>query len=114
MDSLVKKKPFRPLNNISELSSLEATLDEMPVATPTAEPTFTMAAPPFHFPLPMPGLEGTPLFKGYNITDFIERFEFFYENYSVPDRKATLLKYYDSARREIITSLAEYDNKSKT
>jgi hypothetical protein len=114
VDSPVKKKPFRPSNNTSEPSSSEATLDETPVATPTAEPTFTMAAPPFRFPLPMPGSEGTPLFKGYNVTDFIERFEFFCENYSVPDRKATLPKYCDSARREIVTSLAEYDDKSKT
>jgi hypothetical protein len=79
-----------------------------------AKPTFIITTPPFHFPLLILGLEGTPLFEGYNITDFIECFEFFYENYLVPNYKATFLKYYNSAYREIITSLAKYKDKSKT
>jgi hypothetical protein len=75
---------------------------------------FIITTPPFYFPLLILGSEGTPLFKGYNITNFIERFKFFYENYLVPDCKETLLKYYNSTYKEIITSLTKYKDKSKT
>jgi len=86
----------------------------MLVITLIVKPIFIIATPPIYFPLPILGLEGTPLFKSYNITNFIKRFKFFYKNYLVPNYKATLLKYYNSAYKEIITSLAKYKDKSKT
>ena len=103
------------LNNILELSSLDATsLNKILVVTLIAKLIFIITTPPFYFPLLILGLEGTPLFKGYNIINFIKRFKFFYKNYLVYNYKATLLKYYNSAYKEIITSLAKYKDKSKT
>jgi hypothetical protein len=77
----------------------------------TPQPTADMST--FRFPMPVPGSEGMPYFSGANITEFLERFEELCDEYQVVDRKAKLPRYCDSARREIVKSLPEWESGAK-
>jgi Aspartyl protease len=70
----------------------------------------------FRFPLPMPGSEGTPIFAGFNITDFLERYDDLCDTYAVEakDKKTKLLRYCDAAHKEIVKSLPEFIETDKT
>jgi hypothetical protein len=48
-----------------------------------------------HFPMPTPGLPGTPYFKGANITDFLETFIELYKDYNIKQNnlKTKVIKY---------------------
>jgi hypothetical protein len=80
---------------------------DTPLAT-TPQSIANMSA--FRFPMPVPGSEGMPCFSGANITEFLERFDELCEEYQVVDRKAKLPRYCDSARREIVKSLPEWES----
>jgi hypothetical protein len=67
----------------------------------------------FRFPMPVPGSEGMPYFSGANITEFLERFDELCDEYQVVDRKAKLPRYCDSARREVVKSLPEWESGAK-
>ncbi len=114
IDSPAKKKLSREPETTSEE---DTPIRSTPTDTPTAEPTapFTMASmQPIRFPMPMPGSEGTPCFSGYNVTEFIERFEDICEEYAVTDKKGKLPKYCDTTHREIVKALPEFEDKAKT
>ena len=72
-----------------------------------SQPTIDMAT--FRFPMPVPGSEGMPYFSGANITEFLERFDELCDEYQVVDKKAKLPRYCDSARREVVKSLPEWE-----
>jgi hypothetical protein len=117
----------------SELNSpsLITTLDNTPsnalpyIRTPLEETlTYTLLNPttpftisgtiPLRFPLPILGSEGTLIFTGFNITDFLDYYTDLYDIYSINDKKGKLLRYYDIIHKEIIKSLPEFSERNKT
>jgi hypothetical protein len=68
---------------------------------------------PLRFPLLIPGSEGTPIFTGFNITDFINRYTDLCNIYSINNKKGKLLRYCNTIYKEIIKSLPEFSEKDK-
>jgi hypothetical protein len=69
---------------------------------------------PLRFPLPILGSEGTLIFTRFNITNFLDRYIDLYNIYSINDKKAKLLRYYNTIYKEIIKLLPEFSEKDKT
>lgn len=69
---------------------------------------------PLRFLLPILGLEGTLIFTGFNITDFLNYYMNLYDIYSINNKKAKLFRYYDIIYKEIIKLLPEFSKKNKT
>jgi len=68
---------------------------------------------PLRFLLLILGLEGTLIFTRFNITDFLDYYIDLYNIYSINNKKAKLLKYYDIIYKEIIKLLLEFSEKDK-
>jgi hypothetical protein len=69
---------------------------------------------PLCFPLPILGSEGTLIFTGFNITDFLNYYMDLCDIYSINNKKAKLLRYYDTIYKEIIKLLPKFSKKDKT
>ena len=69
---------------------------------------------PLYFLLLILSLEGTLIFTRFNITDFLDYYIDLYNIYSINNKKAKLLRYYDIIYKEIIKSLLEFSEKDKT
>jgi hypothetical protein len=69
---------------------------------------------PLRFLLPILGSEGTLIFTGFNITDFLNYYMDLCDIYSINDKKAKLLRYYNTIYKEIIKSLPKFSEKDKT
>jgi len=68
---------------------------------------------PLHFLLPILGLEGTLIFTRFNITNFLNYYINLYNIYSINNKKAKLLRYYNMIYKEIIKSLPKFSKKDK-
>ena len=68
---------------------------------------------PLYFPLPILGLEGTLIFTRFNITDFLDYYIDLYNIYSINNKKAKLLRYYNTIYKEIIKLLPEFSKRNK-
>jgi len=68
---------------------------------------------PLYFLLPILGSEGTLIFTRFNITNFLNHYIDLYNIYSINDKKAKLLRYYDTIYKEIIKSLPKFSKKDK-
>jgi len=68
---------------------------------------------PLYFLLPILGLEGTLIFTRFNITNFLDYYIDLYDIYSINDKKAKLLRYYNTIYKEIIKSLPKFSKKDK-
>jgi len=69
---------------------------------------------PLCFLLLILGLEGTLIFTRFNVTDFLNYYIDLYNIYLVDDKKAKLLRYYNTIYKEIIKSLPEFSKRDKT
>jgi hypothetical protein len=69
---------------------------------------------PLRFLLLILGSEGTLIFTGFNITNFLDYYIDLYNIYSINNKKAKLLKYYNTIYKEIIKSLPEFSKRDKT
>jgi hypothetical protein len=69
---------------------------------------------PLCFLLLILGSEGTLIFTGFNITDFLDYYIDLYDIYSINDKKAKLLRYYNTIYKEIIKLLPKFSEKDKT
>jgi hypothetical protein len=95
-----------------ELSALPATQptsdsQETPQETPALQTTM---ATMFCIPMPPPGTPGSPLFKGANVTEFLERYKDLCSNYQVSekDKLMRLPRYCIQPVAETIRSLNEW------
>jgi hypothetical protein len=68
---------------------------------------------PLRFLLLILSLEGTLIFTRFNITNFLNRYIDLYDIYSINDKKAKLLKYYNTIYKEIIKSFLEFSKRNK-
>jgi hypothetical protein len=68
---------------------------------------------PLRFLLLILGLEDTLIFTGFNITDFLDYYIDLYNIYSINNKKAKLLKYYNIIYKEIIKLLLEFSERNK-
>jgi hypothetical protein len=68
---------------------------------------------PLRFLLLILGSEGTLIFTRFNVTDFLDYYINLCDIYSIDDKKAKLLKYYDTIYKEIIKSLLEFSKRDK-
>jgi hypothetical protein len=68
---------------------------------------------PLYFPLLILGSEGTLIFTGFNVTDFLDYYIDLCDIYSIDDKKAKLLRYYDTIYKEIIKSLLKFSKRDK-
>ena len=59
-------------------------------------------------------LEGTLIFTSFNITDFLNYYINLYNIYTINNKKAKLLRYYDTIYKEIIKSLPKFSERDKT
>src|SRR5882757_986711 len=59
------------------------------------------------------GLEGTLIFTRFNIINFLDYYIDLYNIYSIDDKKAKLLKYYNTIYKEIIKSLPKFSKRDK-
>jgi hypothetical protein len=64
----------------------------------------------FYVPMPPPGTQGSPMFEGANVTEFLERYEDLCSDYRVSDkdRLAQLPRYCIQPVAETIRSLKEW------
>jgi len=69
---------------------------------------------PLYFPLLILGSESTLIFTGFNVTNFLDYYMNLYDIYSIDDKKAKLLKYYNTIYKEIIKSLPKFSKRDKT
>ena len=69
---------------------------------------------PLRFLLPILGLERTLIFTRFNITNFLNYYIDLYNIYSINNKKAKLLRYYNTIYKEIIKSLPEFSKRDKT
>ena len=69
---------------------------------------------PLYFLLLILGLEGTLIFTRFNITDFLDYYINLYNIYSIDNKKAKLLKYYNTIYKEIIKLLLKFSERNKT
>jgi hypothetical protein len=69
---------------------------------------------PLRFLLLILGLEGTLIFTGFNITNFLDYYINLYNIYSINNKKAKLLRYYNTIYKEIIKLLPKFSEKDKT
>ena len=66
-----------------------------------------------YFLLPILGLESTLIFTRFNITNFLNYYIDLYNIYSINNKKAKLLKYYNTIYKEIIKLLPEFSERDK-
>jgi hypothetical protein len=69
---------------------------------------------PLRFLLLILGSEGTLIFTRFNITNFLDYYINLCNIYSIDDKKAKLLKYYNTIYKEIIKLLPEFSERDKT
>ena len=69
---------------------------------------------PLRFLLLILGLKDTLIFTRFNITNFLDYYIDLYDIYSINNKKAKLLKYYNTIYKEIIKSLLEFSKRDKT
>ena len=69
---------------------------------------------PLYFLLPILGLKGTLIFIGFNITNFLNYYIDLYNIYSINNKKAKLLRYYNTIYKEIIKLLPKFSKRNKT
>jgi hypothetical protein len=91
---------------------LEETLIYIPLNLTT--PFIILGTIPLYFLLPILGLEGTLIFTGFNITNFLDYYIDLYNIYSINNKKAKLLRYYNTIYKEIIKLLPKFSEKDKT
>jgi hypothetical protein len=60
------------------------------------------------------GSEGTLIFTRFNVTNFLNRYIDLYNIYSINNKKAKLLRYYNIIYKEIIKLLPEFSERDKT
>ena len=77
-------------------------------------PFIILGTIPLYFPLLILGLEGTLIFTRFNITNFLDYYINLYDIYSINDKKAKLLRYYNTIYKEIIKSLPKFSERDKT
>ena len=68
---------------------------------------------PLRFLLPILGLKGTLIFTRFNITNFLNYYIDLYNIYSINNKKAKLLRYYDTIYKEIIKLLPKFSKRDK-
>ena len=68
---------------------------------------------PLRFLLLILGLEGTLIFTRFNITDFLDYYIDLYNIYSIDNKKAKLLRYYNIIYKEIIKLLPKFSKRDK-
>ena len=61
-------------------------------------------------PLPSPGIPGSPFFSGSNISDFLEAWEYFCEDFQLldEDRIKYISRYFDADLRDYVEILKNY------
>jgi hypothetical protein len=69
---------------------------------------------PLRFLLLMLGLEDTLIFTRFNVTNFLDYYIDLCDIYSIDDKKAKLLRYYNTIYKEIIKLLPEFSERDKT
>ena len=57
--------------------------------------------------------EGTLIFTRFNITNFLNYYINLYDIYSIDNKKAKLLRYYNTIYKEIIKSLPKFSKRDK-
>jgi len=68
---------------------------------------------PLYFLLLILGLEDTLIFTRFNIIDFLDYYIDLYNIYSINNKKAKLLRYYNTIYKEIIKLLLEFSKRDK-
>jgi hypothetical protein len=68
---------------------------------------------PLRFLLLILSSEGTLIFIGFNITNFLNYYIDLYNIYSINNKKAKLLRYYNTIYKEIIKLLPEFSKRDK-
>jgi hypothetical protein len=68
---------------------------------------------PLYFLLLILDLEGTLIFTRFNITNFLNYYIDLYNIYSINNKKAKLLRYYNTIYKEIIKLLPEFSKRDK-
>jgi hypothetical protein len=66
-----------------------------------------------YFLLLILGLESTLIFTRFNITNFLNYYIDLYNIYSINNKKAKLLRYYNTIYKEIIKLLLKFSKKDK-
>src|ERR1700732_2483336 len=69
---------------------------------------------PLRFLLLILGSESTLIFTRFNITNFLNYYIDLYNIYSIDNKKAKLLKYYNIIYKEIIKLLPKFSKRDKT
>jgi hypothetical protein len=68
---------------------------------------------PLRFLLLILSLESTLIFTGFNITNFLDYYIDLYNIYFINNKKAKLLKYYNTIYKEIIKLLLKFNKRDK-
>ena len=68
---------------------------------------------PLYFQLLILGLKGTLIFTRFNITNFLNYYIDLCDIYSINNKKAKLLKYYNTIYKEIIKLLLKFSKRNK-
>ena len=99
------------------LSAPDGRKGYMPQSIPKTQPlqqapAASLSVPAVYIrqPLFSPGMPGSPFFSGSNISDFLEAWEYFCENFQLSDENRTrrISRYFDADLRDYVKILKNY------